>query len=451
MPTQTDPAAPGLDLRAITTALAELGEGLTDAERIDAIREAEELICAAQALQGRLSVDLDASVRSAAEGRGVPAARRGRGVAHQVALARRESPHRAERRLQLAKVAAAELPCAHAAWTAGRVDEWRVTVLTRETASLSLTDRLTIDAELAGDPAVIESMGVGELAAAVRRRAYALDPEAFVERRRRAEADRHTSLRPAPDTMSIFSALLPVKSGVAVHAALISEADRRKAAGDSRSRGQIMADTLTTRVLSPGAADTTTGAPLMVNAVVSDRVLLGDPGSDGAAEVEGYGPVPGELLRSWIAQHLESGVDVFVRRLYATPATGALVAMDSKARLFPAKLAEFLRLRDRVCRTVYCDAPVRDADHVVAHVDGGTTSAANGQGDCEGCNIAKEALGWSARPRPGPRHTVETTTPTGHTYVSVAPRATLPSDGPPLVSAPVPGVRLAADFLWPAA
>jgi hypothetical protein len=449
MPTQTDPAAAALDLRAIVTALAELGKGMTDAERIDAIRHAEELICAAQAMQARLSVDLDTSTRSAAEVRGVPAARRSRGVAHQVALARRESPHRAERRLQLARIAATELPCANAAWTAGRIDEWRVTLLARETACLSLADRLTIDAELAGDPAVIESMGVGELAADVRRRAYALDPDAFVERRRRAEADRHTSLRPAPDTMSIFSALLPVKSGVAVHAALTLEADRRQAAGDSRSRGQIMADTLTTRVLSPGATDGS--APLMVNAVVSDQVLLGDPGSDGAAEVEGYGPVPGELLRSWIAQHLESGVDVFVRRLYATPATGALVAMDSKARLFPARLAEFLRLRDRICRELYCDAPVRDADHVVAHADGGTTSADNGQGDCEACNIAKEAFGWSARPRPGPRHTVETTTPTGHTYVSVAPRAIPPPVRPCPVSGPVPGVRLAADFLWPAA
>ena len=145
MPTQTDPAGPGLDLRELTTALAGLGEGLSDAERIDTIRAAEELICAAQALQARLSVDIDTSVRSAAADRGVPAARRGRGVAHQIALARRESPHRAERRLQLAKIAPTELPHAMAAWSAGRVDEWRVTLLARETACLSLTDRLTID------------------------------------------------------------------------------------------------------------------------------------------------------------------------------------------------------------------------------------------------------------------------------------------------------------------
>jgi hypothetical protein len=306
-----------------------------------------------------------------------------------------------------------------------------------------LTDRLTIDAELAADPTVIESMGNGELVAEVRRRAYTLDPESFVERRRRAEADRHTSLRPAPDTMALLSALLPVKNGVAVHAALSAEADRAKAAGDPRSRGQIMADTLTSRVVSPGVAEAATGTPLMV--------LLGDPATDGAAEVEGYGPVPGELLRSWIAGHLEDGVDVFVRRLYETPATGALMAMDSKSRLFPAKLAEFLRLRDRRCRTLYCDAPARDADHATAHSEGGATSVANGQCQCESCNIAKEAFGWSARPRPGPRHTVETTTPTGHSYTSVAPRLTPPLPRPRLGTLAVPSVELAAEFLWPAA
>ncbi len=451
MLTQTDPAGPGLDLREVTSALAELGEGMTDAERVDAIRGAEELICAAQALQARLSVDLDTSMRSAAADRGVPAARRGRGVAHQVALARRESPRRAERRLQLAKIAPVELPCATAAWTAGKVDEWRVTLLARETACLSRADRLKIDAELADDPSLIEAMGVGELVAEVRRLAYALDPESFVERRRRAEADRHTSLRPAPDTMAVLSALLSVKNGVAVHAALSAEADRRKAAGDPRSRGQIMADTLTSRVVSPSVAEAATGSPLMVNVIVSDEVLLGDPGTDGAAEVEGYGPVPGELLRSWIADHLDAGVDVFVRRLYETPATGALMAMDSKARLFPKRLAEFLRLRDRTCRTLYCDAPARDADHATAHAEGGATSVANGQCQCESCNIAKEAFGWSARPRPGPRHTVETTTPTGHTYTSVARRLTPPRPRPRPRTGRVPSLELAPDFIWPAA
>ena len=52
----------------------------------------------------------------------------------------------------------------------------------------------------------------------------------------------------------------------------------------------------------------------------------------------------------------------------------------------------------------------------------GPTSGDNGQGLCEACNHAKQAPGWRARPSPraGP-HTIETTTPTGHTYRSHAP------------------------------
>lgn len=158
----------------------------------------------------------------------------------------------------------------------------------------------------------------------------------------------------------------------------------------------------------------------MVSVVIPDSVLWGD--SDGGGWVEGYGEVPGDLIREWIAANLETGVDTWLRRIYDQPKTGELVAMDSRSRRFTGGLAAFLRLRDRRCREKYCDAPVRHLDHARDHADGGRTSAENGQGICEGHNYAKEALGWSARPRPGPRHTIETTTPTGHTYTTTAPR-----------------------------
>ena len=102
----------------------------------------------------------------------------------------------------------------------------------------------------------------------------------------------------------------------------------------------------------------------MVNLIVRDSVLLGD--QDGTGWVEGHGPVPGDLIRQWIADNLDTGLDSWLRRVYEQPATGNLVAMDSSAELFTGRLAEFLRLRDRICRTVGCGAPIRHADHVVA-------------------------------------------------------------------------------------
>ena len=98
--------------------------------------------------------------------------------------------------------------------------------------------------------------------------------------------------------------------------------------------------------------------------------------------------------------------------------------MESSRRAFDGALADLIELRDQQCRTPWCDAPVRHKDHVVKAGHGGPTSAANGQGLCEACNYAKEAMGWQARPRPGPRHAVEVVTPTGHSYTSVAPPLT---------------------------
>ena len=63
--------------------------------------------------------------------------------------------------------------------------------------------------------------------------------------RRKAESDRTVTIRPAPDTMTYVTALLPVAKGVGVYAALKRAADTTF---DDRSRGQVMADTFFERV-----------------------------------------------------------------------------------------------------------------------------------------------------------------------------------------------------------
>ena len=70
-----------------------------------------------------LAADFDKSQRGRQEAAGVPAARRGRGMAERVALARRESPHRGRQHLGLAKVLRNELPHTMAAVRSGRITE----------------------------------------------------------------------------------------------------------------------------------------------------------------------------------------------------------------------------------------------------------------------------------------------------------------------------------------
>ncbi|PKQ21543.1 MAG: hypothetical protein CVT65_18010, partial [Actinobacteria bacterium HGW-Actinobacteria-5] len=93
--------------------------------------------------------------------------------------------------------------------------------------------------------------------------------------------------------------------------------------------------------------------------------------------------------------------------------------MESRRRLFPEGLRQFLTIRDRFCRTPWCGAPIRHADHVTPAAAGGPTSASNGQGLCERCNQTKEVAGWRATP--GRDGTIVITTPTGHTYRSKPP------------------------------
>ncbi len=394
----------------------EVASGLDDAERVDALRALERLGCVVTAAQAHLSRELDQSQRAAQADSGVPAARQGAGVADQVARARRESPHRGRQHLGLAKIVARELPHTWAAWRAGRITEWKATIVARETGCLSLADRIVVDEVVAGDPSALEAMGDRELAGACLREVARLDAAALVARRRRAESERRVTLRPAPDTMTYLTALLPVKDGVAVLAALSQSADVARAAGDERSRGQVMADTLVEGVR--GGAGGTAGSPgVTLGLVMSDAALFG--GADEPAHLDGFGPIPAELAREIVVGACDHDERVWLRRLYASPTTGELVAMDARGRSFRGSLARFVRLRDRVCRTPWCDAPIRHVDHPRRHADDGPTAADNAQGLCEACNYAKDAPGWRARP--GPDGGVETSTPTGHIIATRPP------------------------------
>nr|BBX76850.1 hypothetical protein MFLOJ_06370 [Mycobacterium florentinum] len=180
-----------------------------------------------------------------------------------------------------------------------------------------------------------------------------------------------------------------------------------------------MADTLVERVTG---RDTAVPTPIAVNLVLSDETLLG--GGTTPADICGYGPIPAAVARAMVSSAVTDPTSrATLRRLYAHPRSGALVAMESRARLFPRGLASFAELRDQRCRTPYCDAPIRHRDHAQPWAEGGPTTAANGLGSCERCNYTKEADDWRVTTGIDETrsHTAEFTTPTGQTYRSTAP------------------------------
>lgn len=381
----------------------------------DRIADLERQKSAAAAEQARSAAEWDAIRRRLEARAGVPAKRRGRGLSSEIALARRDSTNQGDRHLGFAKALVHDMPCTLAALEAGVLSEWRATLIVRESACLTVEDRRRLDHRMCADPAALEGLGNKRITAKAKEIAYTLDPHAIVDRAARAPQDRNVSTRPAPDNMVYLTALLPMAQGVACYATLKREADTNP---DGRSRGQTMADTLVERVTGRPAD---VPVPVTVNVVISDEALLGV--NDATAAVQDYEPIPAAVARQMITDAIDEQGWVELRRLYATPDSGALVAMESRARAFPDGLAQFIRLRDQTCRSPYCDAPIRHIDHAQPHAGSGRTNALNGRGACERCNYVKEQPGWKVRTLfdPGGRHVAEHTTPTGATYRSTAP------------------------------
>ena len=393
-------------------------KAMTDKQRIDYLRAGDTLTNAVAGSQAQVALDFDASQRAEQAREKVRPERQGRGVPAQIALARRGSHHRGQRWLHLAK-RLQQMPDTFTAFREGRISELKASIISRITECLDPEVRAKVDLAIAGDPDWLESLSERHLEAEVSRLAYRFDPESFVKRSAQAVEDRRVTTRPAPDTMVRVDALLPVVQGVAVYAALLRDAKSIQAVGDRRSLGQLMADRLVELVTGQAEADQ---VPIAAEVTIADTTLIGMDDEPGA--VAGYGPVPADVAKHLILTARLHGMAT-LRRLYTHPGTGRLIAMESRSREFPAGLAGLIARRDQGrCRNRWCGAAIRDIDHAHPKAEGGQTSFVNGQGTCEACNIAKEAPGWYVRPRPGPDglHIIETTTPTGHVYTSVAPQ-----------------------------
>lgn len=357
----------------------------------------------------------------------------GRGVADQVALACRISPYAGSRRLTTARALHCDLPGTRALLRGAAVSEDTAERVVSETRHLDPQRRREVDTRIVA--AGIEDLGAREAAATAKRLAYQADPAGYTARGRTARADRRVTLRPAPDTMAVLSALLPVEQAVACLASLRKAADTATTgstapggeppgsgsagrAGPARNRCQVMADTLVERLTGQATAadvNVEVGIVLPVDALV-------DPDGPTVAEIVGHGPVPARIARDILGA---TGGKSWWRRLFTRPAGGPLIGADPRRRCFDGVLAALVRIRDGDrCRDPYCDAPARHIDHIVPARAGGPTSLTNGRTVCVRGNQVREVPGWRVETvhdglgqEP---HTVRTTTPTGHAYTSRA-------------------------------
>lgn len=397
--------------------LSALPPATSEEEAIDRITVLEELNSVGAAAQARETLTFDMLRRNREAEDGVSSKKQGRGVGAEIGLARKVSRSRGSALLKFSRTLLMDLPRTYAAMKVGDISEEKARIVAKETAWLPREKRREADERMADR---LAEVGVRRLGNEVRALAQRLDQKAAVEHLDRCVEERTVSVRPAPGNMAYLTALLPMPQAVAAFANLTKSAQSLIGTGASggRTQGQLMADLLVERLTGQETAE---AVPTEVHVVMNASSLF-EPG-DEPAWFPGVGPIPAAAARSFVA---ENAAEVFLRRLFTRPTDGQLVRMDSKRREFAGLLRRMVVIRDDVCRSPWCEAPIKHIDHADAYAAGGSTDWENSSGLCAACNYAKELEGWRHESTPD-RLIVKT--PTGHRYEAVTKQVSDPDPG----------------------
>ena len=401
----------------LVDALGEVSSAAEPRELLGQVEALERVKCAAAAAQARLTAELDDRRNDAHPLHAASDASLGA----EVGIARHQSPHCGRRKLGLARALVDDLPATLAALARGDIDERRAEVIADGTTDLSHEDRRTADAEISRE---LRYLGNRDLQMLVQRIAYRVDEAGAVRRRDKAQLRRRVTKRNLGDGTALVTGVVSDIHAAAVMSSLNERAavERSTGVAGDLSQAQLEADIFVERLTGQTIA---TAVPVNVDLAVSAETLLG--GDDEPAHVHGCGPVPASVARAMVIASPEE--QTRIRRLFRFDETDRLVAMESTSRVFRGLRALLIRLRDRTCRTPYCNGDIKHGDHVVPVRAGGQTTEHNAQGLCEACNYIKEQPGWAHRVASAglEQHTVEITTPYGQTARSRAPDPPRPS------------------------
>ncbi|QZE26300.1 HNH endonuclease [Brevibacterium casei] len=327
----------------------------------------------------------------------------------EVGLAKRVSPGSGRKFLSGARAIVTEMPETFKALSSGEISAEKARIMVDETATLASPDRRRVDTRMRES---LGQSGPRSLRAEVRAMAMQVKGEDADRKAREASKHRRVTLTTLADGMGRVSAILPLTEAVAVWTGLKETADSLIAAGDAggRRQPQVMADTFVERLTGQESA---AAVPTEVHVVIDAESLF----SDGMvpAWMPGFGPLPAATARSFLAAN---EAEVFIRRMFTTVSEGQLVGTEARGRAFTGRLREMVIFRDDRCRTPWCDAPIKHADHARPFAEGGATSWENGSGLCASCNFAKEHPGWSHE---ASAEGLTVTTPAGRSYTSMTP------------------------------
>lgn len=166
--------------------------------------------------------------------------------------------------------------------------------------------------------------------------------------------------------------------------------DPKHGARAPRSRSQRRAAALYALLLGDR-----TPAEKHIDIVIDEKTLRGDWPTDlrqMQTHVDGYGPVPCSLIRSWLT-------DAVLRRVVI--ADREVLDLGRPTRLATTAQKRALRHRDRGCVIPDCARPPHwtDAHHVIAYLDGGETNLDNLALVCRRHHHMLDH-GWTLTPNP---------------------------------------------------
>ncbi|MGO2036086.1 MAG: DUF222 domain-containing protein [Brevibacterium sp.] len=383
--------------------------GWTEVETLARITAFEELKATVVAAQARESVAFADLRRARDRANQIPERDCGVRSGEEIGLAKKVSPAAGRKFLTTARAVVTDMPNTLKALNSGEISEDKARIMVEETSVLEPEDRRKVDTRMRGS---LGPAGLRSLRAEARALAEEMDARSAAERAEKAAANRRVTMTPIADGMGRVSAILPLPQAVAVFEGLTAAAEAVIAAGgaDGRGRRQVLADAFVERLTGQDSAE---AVPAEVHIVMEAESLL----ADGLvpAWLPGFGPLPAKTARNFLAA---TEAKVLIRRLFTRAADGQLVGMEARGRAFTGQLRQMMLFRDDVCRTPWCDAPIRHADHADPHATGGDTSWENGSGLCAACNYTKEHTGWKHE---ATAEGLSVTTPSGGTYETVTP------------------------------
>jgi hypothetical protein len=333
---------------------------LADAEQVVFMRACQRAASHFEGLRVRSVAALSASV---SESDTLESA----GLAAEVAVALRLSIGAADHEIHRARRLSGQLAATLDATIAGDLTYRHATAMVSATHHIDNPDTLTeVQTRVLARAA---TKSPGELSSHALRVVAAVDPAGFEARHQALRRTADVTLDPTPDAMAYLTAYLPLIEGAAVQTAIENHARAAKAAGDSRSLGELRVAALVDHICNPTsgvpANARSHGRPVEIHVTATPAVLLGladDPG-----EIPGVGPIPASIIRAMASE-------ARLRWLTIDGDTGRLLDYGRTTYRAPAPLAAHVNATWVTSAAPGSTIPATrgDLDHLTAYPDGPT-------------------------------------------------------------------------------